>query len=303
MSTKRNALGRGLGALLENANTDITSNKKLEGEVKVVGAIANIDISSIETNPFQPRTNFEEDALNELASSIKEHGIIQPITVRKLGYDKYQLISGERRFRASQIAGLTSVPAYIRIANDQAMLEMALVENIQRENLDAIEVAISYKRLIDECSLTQEQLSQKVSKQRSTITNYLRLLKLPVEIQLAIRNNDISMGHARALINIENQDRQLDIYQQIILNNLSVRECEDLARGAKTESNIASTGTADKKSTKGNLSFEQLKVVDDLRAVFNTKVNINRENNGKGKIVIPFKSDNDLKRILDLLDV
>ena len=303
MSTKRNALGRGLSALLENANTDITSNKKLEGDVKVVGAIANIEISSIETNPFQPRTNFEEDALNELASSIKEHGIIQPITVRKLGYDKYQLISGERRFRASQIAGLTSVPAYIRIANDQAMLEMALVENIQRENLDAIEVAISYKRLIDECSLTQEQLSQKVSKQRSTITNYLRLLKLPVEIQLAIRNNDISMGHARALINIENQDKQLDIYQQIILNNLSVRECEDLARGAKSELNIASTGTIDKKSTKGNLSFEQLKVVDDLRAVFNTKVNINRENNGKGKIVIPFKSDNDLKRILDLLDV
>lgn len=303
MSTKRNALGRGLSALLENANTDITSNKKLEGEIKVVGAIANIEISCIETNPFQPRTNFEEDALNELASSIKEHGIIQPITVRKLGYDKYQLISGERRFRASQIAGLTSVPAYIRIANDQAMLEMALVENIQRENLDSIEVAISYKRLIEECSLTQEQLSQKVSKQRSTITNYLRLLKLPVEIQLAIRNNDISMGHARALINIENPDRQLDIYQQIVLNNLSVRDVEDLARGAKTElpstSNKNSTTT---KSTKGNLSFEQLKVVDDLRAVFNTKVNISRENNGKGKIVIPFKSDNDLKRILDLLD-
>ncbi|MCX6295730.1 MAG: ParB/RepB/Spo0J family partition protein, partial [Bacteroidetes bacterium] len=182
MSTKRNALGRGLSALLENANTDITSNK-LEGEGKVVGAVANIEISKIETNPFQPRTHFEADALNELAGSIKEHGIIQPITVRKLGYDKYQLISGERRFRASQLAGLTSVPAYIRIANDQAMLEMALVENIQRENLDAIEVAISYKRLIDECSLTQEQLSQKVSKQRSTITNYLRLLKLPVEIQ------------------------------------------------------------------------------------------------------------------------
>ncbi|MDP1744072.1 MAG: ParB/RepB/Spo0J family partition protein [Bacteroidota bacterium] len=303
MSVKRNALGRGLSALLENSKTDITSNNKLEGEGKVVGAIANIEIASIETNPFQPRTNFEEDALNELASSIKEHGIIQPITVRKLGYDRYQLISGERRFRASQIAGLTSVPAYIRIANDQAMLEMALVENIQRENLDPIEVAISYKRLIDECSLTQEQLSQKVSKQRSTITNYLRLLKLPIEIQLAIRNNDISMGHARALINIENTDRQLDIYNQIVLNNLSVREVEDLARGAKTESVATSTNSASaKKSTKGNLSFEQLKVVEDLRAVFNTKVGISREVNGKGKIVIPFKSDNDLKRILDLLD-
>jgi len=303
MSTKRNALGRGLSALLENANTDIT-NSKFENEGKVVGAIANIEISSIEANPFQPRTNFEKDALNELASSIKEHGIIQPITVRKLGYDKYQLISGERRFRASQIAGLTSVPAYIRIANDQAMLEMALVENIQRENLDSIEVAISYKRLIEECSLTQEQLSQKVSKQRSTITNYLRLLKLPVEIQLAIRNNDISMGHARALINIENPDKQLDIYQLIVMNDLSVREVEDLARGAKAEATVISSnsGAVNKKNSKGNLSFEQLKVVDDLRAVFNTKVNISRETNGKGKIIIPFKSDNDLKRILDLLD-
>lgn len=301
MSTKRSALGKGLGALLENSNTDITS-KKLEGEAKVVGSVANIEISTIETNPFQPRTNFEEDALNELAASIKEHGIIQPITVRKLGYDKYQLISGERRFRASQLAGLTSVPAYIRIANDQAMLEMALVENIQREELDAIEVAISYKRLIDECSLTQEQLSQKVSKQRSTITNYLRLLKLPVEIQLAIRNGDISMGHARALINIDNEDKQLDIYNQIVLNNLSVREVEDLARGVKTEKTPAAAKSNDPKTTKATLSVEQQTMVEDLRAVFNTKVQISKEASGKGKIVIPFKSDTDLKRILDLLD-
>ncbi|MDQ3047030.1 MAG: ParB/RepB/Spo0J family partition protein [Bacteroidota bacterium] len=303
MSVKRNALGKGLSALLENANTDITSNK-LEGEGKVVGAVANIEISKIETNPFQPRTHFEEDALNELASSIKEHGIIQPITVRKLGYDKYQLISGERRFRASQLAGLTSVPAYIRIANDQAMLEMALVENIQRENLDAIEVAISYKRLIDECSLTQEQLSQKVSKQRSTITNYLRLLKLPVEIQLAIRNGDISMGHARALINIENEDQQLDIYNQIVLNQLSVREVEDIVRGVKLENSGTTTKntSSEKKADKAVLSVEQLAIVEDLRAVFNTKVQISKESGGKGKIVIPFKSDNDLKRILDLLD-
>lgn len=301
MSTKRNALGRGLSALLENANTDITSNR-LEGDGKVVGAIANVEISNIETNPFQPRTQFDLDALNELAGSIKEHGIIQPITVRKLGYDKFQLISGERRFRASQIAGLTSVPAYIRIANDQAMLEMALVENIQRENLDAIEVAISYKRLIDECNLTQEQLSQKVSKQRSTITNYLRLLKLPVEIQLAIRNGDISMGHARALINIEDADKQLEIYNQIIISNLSVRNVEDLARGLKTEIASPPKGGASKKSDKGTLSFEQKQVVEDLRAVFNTKVLINRDLKGKGKIVIPFKSDNDLKRILDIIE-
>lgn len=299
MSVKKNALGRGLSALLENANTDITSNTT-EGSVKVSGAVANIEIVNIETNPFQPRSHFEEVALNELAASIAEHGIIQPITVRKLGYDKYQLISGERRFRASQMAGLTSVPAYIRIANDQAMLEMALVENIQRENLNSIEVAISYKRLIDECALTQEQLSQKVSKQRSTITNYLRLLKLPVEIQLAIIHENITMGHARSLINIENPDKQLEIYQQIVSNNLSVREAEDLARGVKTEKRSEKNKAT--KKAKGQLSFEKLKVVDDLRAVFNTKVNISQETNGKGKIVIPFRSDNDLKRILDLLD-
>src|SRR4051812_34249358 len=209
MTTKKPALGRGLSALLENAKTDITT-KNIGENAAVVNSVATIRVQQIETNPFQPRTNFEETALQELSDSIRQHGIIQPITVRKLGYDKYQLISGERRFRASQLAGLTSVPAYIRIANDQGMLEMALVENIQRENLDAIEVAISYKRLIDECDLTQEQLSQKVSKQRSTITNYLRLLKLPVEIQLAIRNGDITMGHARALINIENADKQLE---------------------------------------------------------------------------------------------
>ena len=211
------------------------------------------------------------------------------------------MISGERRFRASQLAGLTSVPAYIRIANDQSMLEMALVENIQRESLDAIEVAISYKRLIDECSLTQEQLSHKVSKQRSTITNYLRLLKLPVEIQLAIRNGDITMGHARALINIENADKQLDIYTQIVLNNLSVREVEELVRGEKksaaVETNIVS------KAPKTELSFEQQTIVNDLRAAFNAKVNISIEDSGKGKILIPFKSGVDLKRILDLLDV
>ncbi|MCK6650307.1 MAG: ParB/RepB/Spo0J family partition protein, partial [Bacteroidia bacterium] len=267
-------------------------------------SVSTIEISKIETNPFQPRTQFDEDALNELAGSIKEHGIIQPITVRKLGYDKYQLISGERRFRASQIAGLTAVPAYIRIANDQAMLEMALVENIQRENLDAIEVAISYKRLIDECSLTQEQLSQKVSKQRSTITNYLRLLKLPVEIQLGIREGDITMGHARALINIEDPDKQLAIYQQIVLNDLSVRDVEDIARGVKTETNGApAKQKTDKKETaKTALTFEQKQVLDDLRAVFNAKVQISKDEKGKGKIVIPFKSDNDLKRILDLLD-
>lgn len=306
MSTKRNALGRGLSALLENANTDITNKNKTETDNKVAGAISQIEIANIEANPFNPRTNFEEQTLNELAASISEHGIIQPVTVRKLGYDKYQLISGERRFRASQMAGLTSIPAYIRIANDQTMLEMALVENIQRENLDPIEVAISYKRLIDECSLTQEQLSQKVSKQRSTITNYLRLLKLPVEIQLALRNGDISMGHARALITIDSTDKQLDIYNRIVTENLSVREVEDLTRDAKAETAALASSkdnTNEAKEKKPVLTIEQQKIVEDLRAVFNTKVNINKETGGKGKIIIPFKSDNDLKRIIDLLDV
>ena len=204
---KKRALGKGLGALLQDSKTDITtSNAVSEVASAVVGSVAMLQISQIETNPFQPRTHFEEVALQELADSITLHGIIQPVTVRKLGYDKYQLISGERRFRASQLAGLKEVPAYIRIANDQAMLEMALVENVQRENLDAIEIAISYKRLIDECDLTQEAVSEKVSKQRSTVTNYLRLLKLPEEIQLGLREQQISMGHARALINIENKD-------------------------------------------------------------------------------------------------
>jgi ParB family chromosome partitioning protein len=303
MSTKRNALGKGLSALLENANTDITSSK-FENEGKVVGAVSTIEITSIEVNPFQPRTHFDEEALNELATSIKEHGIIQPVTVRKLGYDKYQLISGERRFRASQIAGLTSVPAYIRIADDQTMLEMALVENIQRQDLNAIEVAISYKRLIEECSLTQEQLSQKVSKQRSTVSNYLRLLKLPVEIQLAIRNGDLSMGHARALINIDDEEKQLEIYLKIITENLSVREVENLVRGAKevNTNTVLESSTSDV-STKNSLSFNDLKVVEDLRAAFSSKVNIVKSDKGKGKIVIPFKSESDLQRIIDLFDI
>lgn len=217
---------------MENSKTDITT--KVQGEnAPVANSVSVIQISQIETNPFQPRTHFEEVALQELANSIKQHGIIQPLTVRKLGYDKYQLISGERRYRASQIAGLKEVPVYIRVANDQSVLEMALVENIQREDLDAIEISLSYKRLIEECNLTQEQLADKVAKQRSTVTNYLRLLKLPAQIQLGIRDGLISMGHARALINIEQASTQLDIYQQIIDNELSVRVTEELARGEK----------------------------------------------------------------------
>lgn len=299
-SNKKNALGRGLSALLENSNTDITSTMT-EGNPTVVGAIANIALAQIEANPFQPRNHFEKEALLELSESIKEHGIIQPITVRKLGYDKFQLISGERRFKASTIAGLTHIPAYIRIANDQTMLELALVENIQRENLDAVEIAISYKRLIDECSLTQESLSKKVSKQRSTITNYLRLLKLPAEIQIGIRDKKISMGHARALVNIEEDKKQLHIYQLIIANDLSVRQVEELARAEKPQP-VSTIKPKDKKDSTP-LSFEHQKITKDLTAHFSSKVDFKMDNKGKGKIVIEFNSSDDLKRIIDVLDI
>jgi ParB family transcriptional regulator, chromosome partitioning protein len=301
MSTKRQALGKGLGALLQNPGTDITT--RYDGEkAAVVGSVSLIDISFIEANPFQPRTHFDKEALAELVESIRQHGIIQPVTVRKLGYDKYQLISGERRFRASQLAGLTEIPAYVRIANDQAMLEMALVENIQRHDLDAIEVAMSYKRLIDECSLTQEQLSEKVSKQRSTITNYLRLLKLPVEIQLGIRDKEISMGHARALINIEDPEVQMALFTRIVQDDLSVRQVEELARELKAEDfkEEAPEEETPKKQPEP-VSFENQKFAEDLSSLFKTKVDFKRQNSGKGKIVISFSSDEELKRIREVL--
>src|SRR5690554_3543028 len=232
-SKKRPALGKGLSALLESSLTDITSEDL--SDASVLGSVALLQISSIEANPFNPRTHFEEDALQELSDSIATHGIIQPITVRKLGRSKYQLISGERRFRASQLAGLTEIPAYIRVANDQTMLEMALVENIQRQDLNAIEVALSYHRLIQECNLTQEQLAKQISKSRTSITNHLRLLKLPAKIQLAVRENEISMGHARALVGIEDSDKQLDIFERVIEEKLSVRELENILREEKNK--------------------------------------------------------------------
>ncbi|MCC6690884.1 MAG: ParB/RepB/Spo0J family partition protein [Bacteroidia bacterium] len=300
-ANKRNALGKGLSALLENANTDITSSSKsTEGSTAVAGGIAEIPVSQIEANPFQPRTKFEKEALAELAESISSMGIIQPVTVRKIGYDRYQLISGERRFKASQVAGLQSIPAYIRIANDEAMLEMALVENIQRENLDAIEIAISYKRLMDECGLTQESLSKKVGKQRSTIANYLRLLKLPAEVQLAIRENKISMGHARAIVNIDKNETLLEIANRIISEELSVREVEDLVRWQnKKPESLRRT----RKSAAFPLPDKLKKVNESLKVTFGKKTELRRQNNGKGKIIIPFLSDDDLERILTLLDI
>ena len=292
---KKSALGRGLDALLENKKTDITT-KQVGDNAPVANTISVLSISKIETNPFQPRTNFDKEALNELAQSIKEHGIIQPITVRKMGYDNYQLISGERRFRASQLAGLKEVPAYIRIANDQVMLEMALVENIQREDLDAIEIAISYKRLIDECDLTQEGLADKVAKQRSTITNYLRLLKLPAEIQKGIRDKGISMGHARALINIEDNDLQLALFAKILEEGLSVRDIESLARGEKIK-------TKPKPKAKSIVTLEDKKIIEKLNKELSLPINLKRKKDGSGNLTLSFKNNEQFEKILSYFEL
>ncbi len=304
MSTKKRGLGKGLSALLENSDTDITSRYSGEGtNQRLVGAVTDLRIGQIEANPFQPRVHFDAEPLEELAASIREHGIIQPITVRKMGYDKFQLISGERRFRASQIAGLDQIPAYVRVANDQTMLEMALIENIQRENLDAIEVAMSYQRLIDECKLTQEQLSERVGKKRSTISNYLRLLKLPADVQLGIRNKAISMGHARAIVNAGSEEIQSQIYNQIIEEGLSVRQVEQIVKSNAPVKTASSKGKAEAKAgTRVPLSFQQQKYRDDLSDSLGTKIEMVKGNKGKGKIVINFSSENDLERIMDILD-
>ncbi len=293
---KKPALGRGLSALLENAKTDITTRQS--GETSpVVGSIALIKIKDIETNPFQPRTNFEEIALQELAESIAQHGIIQPITVRKLGYDKYQLISGERRFRASQIANLVEIPAYIRVANDQAMLEMGLIENIQREDLDPIEISLSYKRLIDECNITQEQLGEKVNKQRSTVTNFLRLLKLPAVIQKAVRDKDITMGHARALLSVENEDKQLAIFAMVLENELSVRQLEEMARDEKL--NFKPKVSRVEKP----LTIEDKQIAKKLEKMFHKSFTFKRSVKGNGTLSLNFSNDVELQHILSFFDI
>ena len=289
----RRSLGRGLDSILQSPETDITS-RDISGDF-VAGAVAEIDINLIETNPFQPRTEFDETALRELAQSIKEQGVIQPVTVRKLGYNKYQLISGERRLRASKMAGLTKIPAFIRVANDEQMLELALIENIHRENLNAIEVAISYQRLIDECSLTQEEVSEKVGKSRSAVANFLRLLKLPPEIQLAIRDGHISMGHARALININDKEEQLKLLQQIIMEEMTVRQTEEMADKAK--------GKADKERKQTNFIPEHFKSkIKTLSQTLNTKVKVKRDIKGHGSVVIDFKDEAEFDRIMELFN-
>lgn len=299
MTTKRAALGKGLSALLENTDTDVTTKSdSMNNTGSVLGGIAQIPLSQIEPNPFQPRTEFDKEALDDLATSIKQQGIIQPITVRKMGYDNYQIISGERRFRASKLAGLTTIPAYVRVANDQGMLEMALVENIQRSDLNALEVALSYKRLIDECSLTQEELSDRVGKNRSTVTNFLRLLKLPPQIQAAIRDQKISMGHAKAILGVDDIAKQLMMFKEILEKQLSVRDVESLAR----ESGNKSTIRKKKEREKNQLSFEFTKIQNILTSHFGSKIQLSRNQNGSGKIVIPFENDEDLNRLLELLN-
>lgn len=300
---KRSSLGKGLGALLEDSRTDLSSSARLaSGNAALAGTVANLSLSVIAANPFQPRNDFEKQALKELAASIKEYGLIQPITVRKVSFDKFQIISGERRFRASQLAGLEQIPAFIRIANDKTMLEMALVENVQREDLNAIEISLGYKRLIEECNLTQEQLSQKVGQDRSTVTNFLRLLKLPEPIQAALRDKKITMGHARALLSIEKPEIQMKVFNDLLKRELSVRNIEEIAKGFSTKNK-----GANKKSKKGKtslaLSFEEQKLVEDMADHFNSKVTLEKDSNGEGRIVINFKSDKDLKRITGILDL
>lgn len=287
VATKKNALGRGLGALM--GDTGQSDNKNT--------GIHLIDIDKIDVNPFQPRTNFDEESLKELSASISELGVIQPITLRESNNGRYQIISGERRTRASKMAGLTEIPAYVRLADDQGMLEMSLVENIQREDLDAIEIAISYNRLIEECNLTQVVLSERVGKKRSTVTNYLRLLKLPAEIQIGIRTRDISMGHARTLVGIEDPNEQISIFNQIVKNDLSVRNAEEIVRKY-----IAGTNTETNKRIVKKTSSEYKQLQQHLSKYFDTNISFKRIENGKGQIIIPFKSDNDLERIIGIID-
>jgi len=296
---RKTGLGRGLSALLDDSEAAHPPKQSVNpvSETEQVGSISHVNLTEVETNPYQPRTEFDQVALNELADSIKVQGLIQPITVRKIAANKYQLISGERRFRASKLAGLTQVPAYIRSANDQQMLEIALIENIQRENLNAIEVALSFQRMIDEVGLKQEQLGDRVGKNRTTVTNYLRLLKLPPAIQASIRDQKLSMGHARALINVDGIDRQLFIHQEILDKELSVRKVEELVRNLQHGSQKTSENPKEK-----SISFQYKKLQDDLASKFATRVKLKVGQNGKGAIEIPFMSDEDLNRILELLD-
>ena len=300
MNNKRNALGRGLSAILRNPQTDITENRS--DEKNLIATTNEIAIEDIQINPFQPRINFEKEKIFELVESIKELGIIQPITVRKLGYEKYQLISGERRLRASKELNLKTIPCFIRIANDEQMLEMALVENIQRENLNPIEIAISFQRLIKECNLTQEECGNKLGKKRSTITNFLRLLKLPSEIQDGLKKEKISVGHARALINIKDRKNQLNIFNDIIENGFSVREVEQIAKDF-SERNYNYSPKRKKIDSDDIIPFVHQKKLFDLSKSLNIDIQLKRNKKGNGKIIIPFTDDDKLSEIFNKINI
>ena len=286
MVSKKNALGKGLGALLENAKTDITSRPDSKTNAQA-GLISRINIANITPNPFQPRIDFEKESLLELTDSIKEHGVIQPITVRKIGRDNFQIISGERRYQACKIAKINDIPCYVRIANDQEMLEMAIVENIQRKNLNAIEIGLSYQRLIDECSLTHEQLSLKLSKNRSTISNFLRLLKLPIEVQKALRDSIITMGHARALLSFNSEAEMLSAFKKIVSKSLTVRDAEQMNHKKKLRN-----------EEKVILSRYELRMQNNISFQLKSDVKIKKNNNGRGQLVISFKNQDQLNEIL-----
>ena len=295
---KKNVLGRGLGALIADA-----AEEPVTREI-VVSAIQELNLADIRPNPFQPRTEFDEEALSELAASIKAIGIVQPITVRAVEEGKYEIIAGERRFRASKLAGLSTIPAYIRKTEDDSLLELALIENIQREDLNAIEVAISYQRLIDECNLTQDGLSERVGKKRATIANYLRLLKLPAQIQLAVRDKKISMGHARAILGVEDPDTQLMIFEQILEYDFSVRKVEEIVRELvhPQVEEPAEAPVVEDKPKKSNEIGDYIELQKHLSRRFDTKVELKRNESGIGKIIIGFKSDAELEKIIELLD-
>ncbi|MFC2101791.1 ParB/RepB/Spo0J family partition protein [Bacteroidota bacterium] len=294
MSGKKKALGRGLSALLEGSELEQAPREVQVNQL--VGSVAMVRIDDIEANPFQPRTDFDRTELADLAMSIQHQGIIQPVTLRKLGNDRFQLIAGERRLKAARVAGLTEIPAYIRVANDEQMLEMALVENIQREDLNPIEVGISFQRLMEECQIKQEELSQRVGKDRSTISNYVRLLKLPAEIQIGIREKKITMGHARALITLENISMQLRIFHQILSKNLSVREVESIVRSTNKD-------TPPKfKTAKAEPGPKLKKIQAELDSRLSTHVKVQVNNKGVGTITIPFASEDELNKIIDLLE-
>jgi ParB family chromosome partitioning protein len=292
-ATKKQALGRGLSALLKDPENDIQSATDKNAD-KVVGSIVELELDSIEVNPFQPRSNFSEEALDELATSIAELGLIQPITVRKLDFNRYQLVSGERRYRASRKIGMERIPAYIRIANDQESLEMALVENIQRQDLDPVEIALSYQRLIEEIGLTQEKLSGRVGKKRSTITNYLRLLRLDPILQTGMRDGFISMGHGRSLVNVDNREDQLDIYERILSDNLSVRQTEALVRSFKESGPKEEVPAKKKTADLPEFASDGLEV---LKAYLDAGVQVQSNAKGKGRITIPFHSEAEFRRL------